>query len=371
MNAPRNNNLGDAPVLIMAGGTGGHVFPALAVARALREQNETVVWLGTERGLESRVVPADGLPLELVRVSGLRRKGALSWVLAPFKLLIAIWDAVSIVRRVQPKVVLGMGGFASGPGGFAAWLLRRPLVIHEQNAAAGLTNRLLAGMAREVLQAFPGAFSAKVAARTIGNPVRADIFDVTDPATRVSTDGNVRLLVLGGSQGALVLNKTVPAAVRALSNIAAIDIWHQSGPSTYEAAQQAYADAEVEARVEPFIEDMKSAYEWADIVVCRAGALTIAELAAAGVGSLLVPYPSAVDDHQTKNGQVMVDAGAAILIPQADLTSQSLAAELRPLLEDRNRVVAMAVAAKTQAKPHATADLVNACLEQCGEVRAA
>jgi len=354
-----------SPVLIMAGGTGGHVFPALAVARALKAQNQAVVWLGTERGLESRVVPADGLPLELVRVSGLRRKGLLSWVLAPFKLLLAIWDAISVVRRVNPKVVLGMGGFASGPGGFAAWLLRKPLVIHEQNAAAGLTNRLLAGMAREVLQAFPGAFSAKVKARTIGNPVRADIFAVTDPAERVGKHDKLNLLVLGGSQGALVLNKTVPAAVRAAGNNEVFDIWHQSGPSTIDAANAAYKEAGVEARVEAFIEDMQAAYEWADIVVCRAGALTIAELAAAGAGSLLVPYPSAVDDHQTRNAMFMVDAGAAVLMPQSELTSQSLAAELRRLAEDRAAVTTMAVNAKGQAKPDATKDLMNACLAQC------
>jgi len=359
------------PVLVMAGGTGGHVFPALAVARELRNRNEDVVWLGTARGLESRVVPEDGFPLELVRVSGLRRKGALSWILAPFKLMVAIWDAISIVRRHRPKVVLGMGGFASGPGGFAAWLLRKPLVIHEQNAAAGLTNRLSAKMARVVLQGFPNAFAANVKARTIGNPVRSDIFEVVAPAERVAKHPRLRLLVLGGSQGALVLNKTVPAAIRALSSLADFDVWHQAGPATLDVATAAYAEAQVEARVEPFIEDMKSAYEWADLVVCRAGALTIAELAAAGVGSLLVPYPSAVDDHQTCNAMFMVDAGAAVLIPQSDLSAQSLSAELGRLAGNRDVVVDMAVSARGQAAPNATRDLVEACLSQCEEERAA
>jgi len=352
------------PIIVMAGGTGGHVFPALAVARELRARNEQVIWLGTARGLEARVVPADGFPLELVRVSGLRRKGLLSWLLAPFKLIFAIWDAVSIVRRHQPKVVLGMGGFASGPGGFAAWLLRKPLVIHEQNAAVGLTNRLSARMAKTVLQGFPNAFAGGVVARTIGNPVRSDIFAVSDPATRVAQHPRLRLLVLGGSQGALVLNKTVPSAVRALSSLAEFDVWHQSGPSTLDVAIAAYADAKVEARVDAFIEDMQAAYGWADLVVCRAGALTIAELAAAGVGSILVPYPSAVDDHQTRNAMFMVEADAAILIPQDKLNAQSLSGELQRLAENRDVVVQMAVNARSQAKPDATKDLVEACLGQ-------
>jgi UDP-N-acetylglucosamine--N-acetylmuramyl-(pentapeptide) pyrophosphoryl-undecaprenol N-acetylglucosamine transferase len=357
-----------SPVLIMAGGTGGHVFPALAVARELRERNESVIWLGTERGLESRVVPADGFPLELVRVSGLRRKGVLSWALAPFKLLRAVWDAVQLLRVHRPKVVLGMGGFASGPGGFAAWLLRRPLVIHEQNAAAGLTNRLLARLATEVLQAFPDAFSDKVQAQTIGNPVRADIFELPSPEQRMNRDaGPLRLLVLGGSQGALVLNETVPAAVAELAaSESAFDIWHQSGPATYDAACQAYLEAGVEARIEPFIEDMKSAYGWADLVVCRAGALTIAELAAAGVGSVLVPYPSAVDDHQTRNALFMVDADAAVLIPQTALSAKSLAEQLQRFAADRELLVATAMNARAQAKPEATHDLMQACLRACG-----
>ena len=353
-----------APVLIMAGGTGGHVFPALAVARALRERSESVIWLGTEKGLEARVVPADGFPLEFVRVSGLRRKGFLSLVIAPFKLFLAVWAALKLIRRLRPKVVLGMGGFASGPGGLAAWLLRRPLVIHEQNAAAGLTNRLLAGVASEVLQAFPNAFAGKVAVRTIGNPVRSDIFNLPAPDVRISAEpGPLHLLVLGGSQGALVLNETVPQAVSLLQSAGMnVDVWHQSGVSTLDAAKHAYQDAGVTARIEPFIEAMNSAYGWADLVVCRAGALTIAELAAAGVGSILVPYPSAVDDHQTCNAMFMVDAEAAVLMPQSELNPESLAAQLEHFATDRQLLITTALNAKAQAQPDATANLMLACL---------
>ena len=352
-----------APVLIMAGGTGGHVFPALAVARELMARGRDVVWLGTPRGIENRLIPDAGIPLERVRVAGLRGKGAVSWLLAPFRLLIAMWDALRIVRRVRPAAVLGMGGFASGPGGVAAWLLRRPLVIHEQNAAAGLTNRLLAGIAREVLQAFPGSFSATVAARTIGNPVRAEIIAIPAPAGRFEgRSGPLRILVLGGSQGALALNRAVPQAVAALGNHAAVEIRHQAGERTYDEALQAYRDSGVQAEVLQFIDDMAAMYAWADIVVCRAGALTIAELAAAGVGALLVPFPAAVDDHQTKNARYLVDADAGVLMPQAELTPQLLAAELQRCIADRNLVRERAVRARELAKPAATDDLVAACL---------
>jgi UDP-N-acetylglucosamine--N-acetylmuramyl-(pentapeptide) pyrophosphoryl-undecaprenol N-acetylglucosamine transferase len=352
-----------APILIMAGGTGGHVFPALAVARALMALDREVVWLGTRRGLENRVVPAAGIELDYVRVAGLRRKGLLSWLFAPFKLLIAIWDALRIVHRRRPGVVLGMGGFASGPGGFAAWLLRRPLVIHEQNAAPGLTNRLLAGLAREVLQAFPGSFSAGVAARTIGNPVREEIFALSAPQQRMSgRSGPLRILVLGGSQGALALNQVVPAAAALVAPDYPLDIWHQSGASTLEEALDAYSKHNVTARVDSFINDMNQAYEWADMVVCRSGALTVSELAAAGLGAVLVPYPSAVDDHQTLNGMFLVNADAAVLIQQDELTPERLADELRKCAADRHLVIERAIRARSLARPQAAAELADACL---------
>lgn len=351
------------PILIMAGGTGGHVFPALAVAQELMARGRQVIWLGSTRGIENRLVPAAGIPLERVRVAGLRGKGLLSWVLAPGKLLLALWDALRVVRSCKPAAVLGMGGFAAGPGGVAAWLLRRPLIIHEQNAAAGLTNRLLAGIAREVLQAFPGSFSAGVSAQTIGNPVREDIVALPPPAVRLAgRSGPLRLLVLGGSQGALALNNAVPAALAELDPAAKVDVWHQAGPTTLAAAQSNYASHQLEARVEAFIDDMAAAYAWADMVVCRAGALTIAELAAAGLGAVLVPFPAAVDDHQTRNARFLVDADAAILIPQAELTPQRLAAELQRCVSEPGLAQIRAERARALAQPAATRDLVAACL---------
>lgn len=355
------------PVLIMAGGTGGHVFPALAVARALRAEDQPVVWLGTARGLESRVVPAEGIALEAIDVRGLRRRGALAWFAAPLQVAVALWQAIGVIRRCRPRVVLGMGGYVSGPGGLAAWLLRRPLVIHEQNAVAGLTNRLLAVFAREVLSAFPGSFSPRVRTRLTGNPVRADISALASPAIRMAgREGPVRLLVLGGSQGAQVLNEVVPQALAALPASPAIDVWQQCGEATAAVARAAYARAGIAARIEPFITDMAAAYGWADLVIARAGALTIAELAAAGVGAILVPYPAAVDDHQTRNAAYLVDAGAASLIPQAELAPQRLAAELGRLVTDRALLVERALRARARARTRATADIVAACLAAGG-----
>jgi UDP-N-acetylglucosamine--N-acetylmuramyl-(pentapeptide) pyrophosphoryl-undecaprenol N-acetylglucosamine transferase len=355
--------MSEAPVLIMAGGTGGHVFPALAVARALRLRNERVVWLGTERGIESRVVPPEGIPLETVRVQGLRGKGVRSWLLAPLRILVAVADAVRVVRRCRPKVVLGMGGYTAGPGGLAAWLLRRPLVIHEQNAVAGLTNRLLAGFAREVLEAFPGSFSASVKTRVTGNPVRADIAALPPPAVRFAgRRGPLRLLVLGGSQGARALNESVAAAIALLPPDQRPDVRHQAGEATRPVAEAAYRAAGVAARVVPFISDMAEAYGWADLVLARSGALTVAELAAAGVGAVLVPFPAAVDDHQTRNAAWLVEAGAATLLPQSELTAIRLATELRTYLDHRDLVLTRAERARSMALPQATDMIVGACL---------
>jgi UDP-N-acetylglucosamine--N-acetylmuramyl-(pentapeptide) pyrophosphoryl-undecaprenol N-acetylglucosamine transferase len=352
-----------APVLIMAGGTGGHVFPALAVARLLIERNQPVVWLGTRKGLESQIVPREGIPLEAVRVGGLRRRGLLTWLLAPVQLAVAITDALSVLRRRRPRVVLGMGGFASGPGGFAAWLLGKPLIIHEQNAVAGLTNRLLAGLAREVLEAFPGSFSASVKTRVIGNPVRAEIFALPEPQRRLSDrQGPLRLLVLGGSQGARVLNETVPKAIGLLAPAIRPELWHQTGPATLELARLSYEQAGVVARTDAFIDDMASAYAWADVVICRAGALTIAELAAAGLPAVLVPFPGAVDDHQTRNAEYLVRAGAATLIAQSELSAERLAAEVSRVQADRSLVVERARRARSLARPRAAEELAERCL---------
>ncbi|MGB9330581.1 MAG: undecaprenyldiphospho-muramoylpentapeptide beta-N-acetylglucosaminyltransferase, partial [Steroidobacteraceae bacterium] len=318
------------PILIMAAGTGGHVFPALALARLLREQSLEVIWLGTERGLESRVIPAEGIPIERLSIGGLRGKGVLSWVAAPFRLGRALLQALAIMRRHQPSVVVGLGGFVTGPGGVAAWLTRRPLVIHEQNAIAGFTNRCLAHLARQVLEAFPNSFGRDVHSKVIGNPVRADISAVPPPSVRFAgRTGPVRILVIGGSQGAARLNAVVPFALKRLSSWLAFDVRHQAGERWIDAGRASYAQAGVRADVRPFIEDMSEAYAWADLVICRSGALTVSELAAVGVGSVLVPFPNAVDDHQAYNAQYLVREGAAVLISDRELTAERLAAELQ------------------------------------------
>jgi len=352
-----------APILIMAGGTGGHVFPALAVARALRERNEPVVWLGTELGIEARLVPAEGIELERVRVKGLRRRGLGAWLMGPLQIMLAVVEALRILRRRRPKLVLGMGGYTAGPGGLASWLLRIPLVIHEQNAVAGLTNRLLANFAREVLEAFPGSFSASIKTRVTGNPVRHDIAMLPAPELRLrGRSGPLRLLVLGGSQGAQALNAVVGPAVALLPEAERPEIRHQTGENTYGVAEVAYRRAGVQAHLQTFIADMAEAYGWADLVIARSGALTIAELAAAGVGAILVPYPAAVDDHQTRNAAYLVNAGAATLIPQDELDAERLAAELQRHIGDPGLVLKQAQLARAQAMPDATADIVARCL---------
>ncbi len=352
-------------VLIMAGGTGGHVFPALAVARWLRERGVEVTWLGTRRGIEARVVPAAGFPIEFISVGGLRGKGLAGWLLAPLHLSRALLQALAVCRRQRPGAVLGLGGFVTGPGGLAAWLLRRPLVIHEQNAVAGLTNRLLARLARRVLEAFPGSFPAGVATTVTGNPVRDDILVLPEPAQRFADrSGPLRLLVVGGSLGAQALNQTLPAALAALPADQRPDVWHQAGRDKDAPARAAYQASGIPARVEPFIEDMAAAYAWADLVICRAGALTVSELAAAGLGSILVPYPYAVDDHQTRNARYLSEAGAARLLPQHELTPARLAGVLETLFAaGRDGLLQMAEAARRLARPDATAVVAGTCLE--------
>ncbi|NNC76461.1 MAG: undecaprenyldiphospho-muramoylpentapeptide beta-N-acetylglucosaminyltransferase [Woeseiaceae bacterium] len=351
----------------MAGGTGGHVYPALAVAKALQAHSQEVVWLGTRRGLEARVVPASGIEMEWIQVSGLRRKGIVALIVAPFQLFRALFQAVGVMMRRRPAAVLGMGGFASGPGGVAAWLTRRPLVIHEQNAAAGLTNRLLARLARVVLQAFPGSFNSVAHVETVGNPVREDIAAVAEPSRRYAgREGPLRLLVLGGSQGALALNRTVPAALALLPPEQRPVVRHQCGERTIDAARDAYAGSGIDVELTPFIEDMASAYEWADLVVCRAGALTIAELCAVGLPALLIPYPSAVDDHQTANARPLVDAGAALLIDERDLSAANLCASLKDWFCERSILQSRADKARSLARPDALKRISGICLELAG-----
>lgn len=348
--------------VIMAGGTGGHVYPALAVAQALRARGHEVVWMGAPDSFEARVVPQHGFAIDFVRVSGLRGKELAKLLQAPLLILRALRESLAILRRRRPAAVIGFGGFAAGPGGLAAWLSRRPLLVHEQNAAPGFTNRCLAHLARTVLQAFPGTFARGV---TVGNPVREGFAALPAPAQRLAHEGPARLLVIGGSQGARALNEQLPKALALLSAAERPQVRHQAG-RTLALAQDAYRDAQVDAELAAFIEDMPAAYAWADLVVCRAGASTIAELGAAGNASVLVPFPFAVDDHQTRNAEYLVAAGAAVLVPERTLTPQGLAALLRELLADRARLQRMAEAARARAWTGATQAIAEACLQTAG-----
>lgn len=354
------------PVLIMAGGTGGHIFPGLAVAESLRAQGVPVVWLGALGGMETQVVPAHHIELHTVAVGGLRGKGWKTRLLAPLMLARALLASLVLLRRIKPRSVLSMGGYVAGPGGLAAWLLRRPLLVHEQNRVAGFTNRKLASMARRVLAGFADALPR---AEWVGNPVRGAIAALPPPATRMAAhQGAPRLLVLGGSLGARALNLAVPQALAALAPEQRPEVLHQAGKRGFDEAREAYAKAGVRAQVVPFIEDMAASYGWADLAVCRAGALTLAELAAAGLGAVLVPFPHAVDDHQTRNAEVLVYAGAAMLMQESDLKGntlnvQVLTQQLASLLTDRGQLLAMAESARALAKPDAAAAIARACLE--------
>jgi UDP-N-acetylglucosamine--N-acetylmuramyl-(pentapeptide) pyrophosphoryl-undecaprenol N-acetylglucosamine transferase len=351
------------PVLIMAGGTGGHVFPALAVADVLRARGVAVVWLGVPGSMESKLVPQHGFPIEWVSVAGIRGKGALTKLLAPLRILNAVAQALGVLRRVKPRSVLGAGGYVSGPGGVAAWLLRIPLLIHEQNAIAGLTNRWLARLATQVLEAFPGSFAAQAHARTIGNPVREDIAALNPPAQRFAgREPRARLLVFGGSQGAQRLNAVLPQALARLRPENRPQVRHQTGERGFAGTQQAYAEQRIEADVLPFIDDMAQAYAWADLAVCRAGAMTVAELQAAGLGAIFVPLPQATDDHQSKNAAVMVDLGAARIIQERDLTPEHLSGVIAELAADRAKLLKMAQAARRARVTEAATQLADLCI---------
>ena len=352
-----------SPVLIMAGGTGGHVFPALAVAKLLRDRGVGVVWLGVPASMEARLVPANGFPIEWVRVKGIRGKGVTAWLLAPLRIANAVVQAAAVLRRVRPRAVLGAGGYVSGPGGIAAWLMRIPLLIHEQNAIPGLTNRWLARLATVVMQAFPGSFKPQVHARTVGNPVRADIAAVAEPAVRFAGRADrARLLVFGGSLGAQRLNAMVPQALAQIDPARRPLVRHQAGERGIDAARAAYARANVEAEVTPFIDDMAAAYSWADLAVCRAGAMTVAELQAVGLGALFIPLPIATDDHQTKNAETMVSVGAGRILQERDMTVETLSAAIEDLTADRARMLAMAEIAYRLRVTDAATQVADLCL---------
>ena len=333
-------------VLIMAGGTGGHVFPGLALAEHLRSKGIEVYWLGTREGLESRIVPAAGFTLYYISVGGLRGKGLRTLLSAPFRLTVAIIQSVQHIYKLKPDVILGMGGFVSGPGGIASLLLRYPLVIHEQNTKPGFTNRILASVAKKVLEAFPYTFSLKKKVVTTGNPVRVDLLALPLPEKRLlQTDGRIRVLVIGGSLGAQVLNQIVPKALALLPLLERPVVYHQTGEKHFTLTQQAYQSSNVAAEIVPFIHQMDKAYAWADVVLSRSGALTISELCAVGLGAILIPYPYAVDDHQTTNALFMVKHKAAILVPQAEATAESLSILLKELISAPQKLLMMAQAA--------------------------
>ena len=357
-------------VLIMAGGTGGHVFPALAAARVLRERGFEPVWLGTRKGLEAKLVPPAQIEIEWISMSGLRGKGAATLLLAPFKVALAIWQSLQVMRRRKPVVVLGAGGFVAGPGGVAAWLTRRPLVIHEQNAVAGMTNRMLSHLARRVLEAFPSSFPSGTRAEQVGNPVRREIAQLAPPEQRFDArQGPLRMLVIGGSQGASKLNANVPAALATIDEASRPVVIHQAGERHIEVARQTYEKHGVKADVRAFINDMAEAYSWADVVVCRSGALTVSELAAAGLPAIFVPFAAAVDDHQTLNARFLVDAQAGISIAERDLTAERLSQELKKLLSGgREQLKAMAIRARSVAITDADVRLADACVAAAGGV---
>jgi UDP-N-acetylglucosamine--N-acetylmuramyl-(pentapeptide) pyrophosphoryl-undecaprenol N-acetylglucosamine transferase len=356
--------LANRTLMVMAGGTGGHVYPALAVAEALRARGWDVFWLGTRNGLEARVVPKAGIAMEWVSMGGMRGKGLLRKLLLPLMLLIAFGQSMRAILQRRPDVVLGMGGYTAFPGGMMASLLNKPLVIHEQNSVGGLTNRVLACLADRVLTAFPQAFQGekdkpipcrRVATEWVGNPVRTDIASVT----RAQRSGPLQLLVVGGSLGASALNELIPKALALLPVEQRPRVVHQSGRQHIEILRANYAAAGVEAEVRDYIEDMAAAYQVCDFAVCRAGAMTVAELACAGVPAVLVPFPFAVDDHQTGNAKFLSEAGAAWLIQQKDLTANKLAALIGGL--DRVKLAAMSDKALKLAKPDATRQVADVC----------
>lgn len=346
-------------ILIMAGGTGGHIYPGLAVADALHAQGWNVVWLGAPNSMEAELVPRHGYPVAWVNFTGVRGKGLLRLVTLPFTLLRALGQSADAIFRHRPDVVLGMGGYITMPGGLMAAILRRPLVIHEQNSIAGMSNKVLAKLAARVLSGFPGVLKRT---EWCGNPVRADIAALPEPQARYAgRSGKLNVLVVGGSLGAQALNEALPKALALLGEQERPNVLHQTGKKNFEAVQQLYAQAGVNADIRPFLDDMANQYANADVLICRAGALTIAELAAAGVASVLVPLPIAVDDHQTHNARFLSEHGAAVLLPQRELNAEGLAQLIRGFT--REKLLAMAQAARSLAKPGATQTVAGVCKE--------
>ncbi|MFA6162569.1 MAG: undecaprenyldiphospho-muramoylpentapeptide beta-N-acetylglucosaminyltransferase [Methylobacter sp.] len=354
-------------IVIMAGGTGGHVFPALAVAQLLMEKGWQVSWLGTKNGLESRVIPENGIEIDWLSVAGVRGKGFISKIIAVFKLLMACMQALKILRKRKPDVVLGMGGFVAGPGGLMAKLLGIPLIIHEQNRVPGTTNRLLAKVANQVLEAFPDSFNNKVNAKFTGNPLRKQFLSPGSLLSTQASEGKgeltelgIRILVVGGSQGAKILNDVVPEALAELNSV---EVRHQTGTAMLEQVKSRYKALGVKAEVNAFIEDMMSAYQWADMVICRSGAMTVSEVAAAGVPAIFVPLPGAIDDHQTANAKYLTDVGAGLMLMQKDLNAKTL---VEQITKARKQLDAMGKVAKGCARLDATEAVAGYCIAEAG-----
>ncbi|NRB41442.1 MAG: undecaprenyldiphospho-muramoylpentapeptide beta-N-acetylglucosaminyltransferase [Pseudomonadales bacterium] len=354
------NKIAKKHILIMAGGTGGHVFPGLAVAEQLILLGHEVSWLGTSAGIEAKLVPAAGIELHIIDIAGVRGKGLKGLFLAPFKIVHAVVQSIAVIKKVKADCVLGMGGFAGGPGGVAAKLLAKPLLIHEQNAVAGTTNKILAPLAKRVLQAFPAAFAGNNKATTVGNPVRADIKAVYE-----NDDENLHVLVLGGSLGAKAINELMPELVNVMGT--RIQLWHQTGVRHIDDVKALYKNADIKAsdqiKVAAFIDDMAAAYAWADVVICRSGAMTVSEIAVAGLPAIFIPYPFAIDDHQTANAKWLVDENAAFLMPQEAMTVASLEKILTSLIDDAQLLKNMQEKAESVAISNASETVAKICLE--------
>ena len=359
-----DQNASDKVFMIMAGGTGGHIFPGLAVADELTEHGFSIHWLGTRQGMEAELIPGRKIPISFLPVKGVRGKGIKALLMAPWRIATSTLQAIRVMRRIKPVGALGMGGFVAGPGSLAAKLLGIPLLIHEQNAVEGMTNRLAAPMAKKILVAFPEAFANSKKSVLTGNPVRRSI-QSTSSGDLTHSDKPLRILVLGGSRGALIMNETLPKSASLMG--CAVDIWHQTGANHQEKTQSLYEEYHLNARVESFIDNMAEAYEWADLVICRSGALTVAELANAGKPSIFVPYPWHKDQQQLRNAEYLVNNKAALLLQQKELTAETLARMIEELSEDRLALQSMSQAALVCAKPDAAQTIATICEEvTCG-----
>ena len=352
------------PILIIAGGTGGHIYPALAIAECLGKRGVALYWLGTRAGLESNIIPRQGITLLAINVKGIRGHGVLRWLIAPFTMIFAIVHMLFILSAKRPALVLGTGGFTSAPGGIAAWLMRIPLCLHEQNTIAGLTNRLLARFAKVVMTAFPNTLTSNNV-RVIGNPVRKAITGITPPAERWRKrhDERLHILVVGGSLGARFLNRLIPETLALLGDEIAYRVTHQAGQHNFKTTQRDYAERSVAVDLHAYIEDMAAAYMAADLIICRAGATTVAEVAAAGVAAIFVPYPYAADDHQTANARYLSEAGAALVLQESELDATRLATVLREFAADHSRLLTMATIARSLSKPDAAERAADLCME--------